>query len=385
MNKVLVICPQSPYPLHNGSAIRSFQSVRFLKSLGYHVDVLYLSTKSDLGDVNKGISAYCDNVYLFKRSFLLSLLRLFLCVFSHKPFQVSLFYSNKARQWIRRNIHEYTMVYCNNIRTAEYAKDAPCTKIIDFVDAISMNYEKSGLLLHGILRQLYLIESRRCLEYEKALLSIFDKKIIISDIDKNYILGDKNDVISVVPNAIVIGDKFIDWNTEEDNMVFVGSMYYEPNVQAVEYFTKKVLPIIWKNHPSAKFYIVGKKPDKRVAQLESDNVIVTGFVDSVWDYLKKASVVVVPMISGSGLQNKILEALAVKACVITTPIGFEGLEYGEGAPTVSKNATEMAKKISWLLENKTIRRELGEKGFEYVKRHYSEDVVLKKFKASITL
>ena len=118
----------------------------------------------------------------------------------------------------------------------------------------------------------------------------------------------------------------------------------------------------------------------------SDRLISKGYTDmALWDYLKKASVVVVPMISGSGLQNKILEALAVKACVITTPIGFEGLEYGEGAPTVSKNATEMAKKISWLLENKTIRRELGEKGFEYVKRHYSEDVVLKKFKASITL
>lgn len=383
MNKVLVICPQSPYPLHNGSAIRSFQSVRFLKALGYHVDVLYISTKNDIEVVKKGISTYCDNVYFFKRSFILSILRLLLCAFSDRPFQVSLFYSKEADNWIKENINEYKMVYCNNIRTAEYAKNAPCVKVIDYVDAISMNYKKSGMLLHGILRKVYLIESRRCLKYERTLLSLFDKKIIISDIDKKYILGDKTNEISVVPNDVAIGNKFVDWNTEEDNIVFVGSMYYEPNVQAVEYFTRNVLPIIWKSHPNAKFYIVGKKPDKRVSQLESNNVIITGFVDSVWDYLKKASVVVVPMISGSGLQNKILEALAVKACVVTTPIGFEGLVDDEGAPIVAENANYMAEKISWLLENKNIRKEMGEKGYKYVNKHYSENIVLNMFETSI--
>lgn len=379
-----MLCPQSPYPLHNGSAIRSFQSVRFFSLLGYKVDVLYISTVDDLNNVKNGMAHCCENVFLFRRSRLLSFIQVLLGVFSTKPFQVSLFYSQKARKWIQNHVNEYSMVYCNNIRTAEYAIHLPCIKVIDYVDAISMNYEKSGKLLNGLKGRIYSIECKRCLKYEREILSQFDKRIIISNVDKNYILGDRIDEISVVPNYVTIGDIFVNWNTKGENIVFIGSMYYEPNVQAVVYFVKQVLPLVWKKYPNVIFYIVGKKPDKRVAKLESDKVVITGFVDSVWEYLGKASVVVVPMISGSGLQNKILEALAVKACVVTTPIGFEGLINDEGAPIVSEDANDMADKIVWLLEHKTIRKELGEKGYKYIINHYSEEVVLKLFNIAIT-
>ena len=384
MDRVLVLCPQSPFPLHNGSAIRSFQSIRFLKAMGYLVDVLYLSREDDYNIVKKGLNQYCDNVYLFKRSRIVSFCQVLLGVFSAKPFQVLLFFSLEAKTWVRRHEKGYSLIYCNNIRTAEYAIGCSCTKVIDYVDAISMNYEKSGKLLHGFLKYIYLTESNRCKKYERYTLNKFERRIIISEVDRDYLLGSVMSYrIDVVPNYINIGKRFVNHKTDEKNIVFIGSMYYEPNVQAADFFVKRIFPLIQSKEPDAKFYIVGKNPDKRIIKLESESVVVTGFVDSVWDYMNKAAVIVVPMISGSGLQNKIIEAMAVKACVVTTPIGFEGLVVDKGAPIVADCAELMAGKILWLLNNPIKRRNIGDEGFEYVNKYYSEEVVYNQFKAAL--
>ena len=81
------------------------------------------------------------------------------------------------------------IVFCNNIRTAEYVRNAQnIIKYIDFVDAISMNYDKAKQLSHGLKRLIYMIDSKRCLEYEQLIIETFDSCAIISDIDKKYII-----------------------------------------------------------------------------------------------------------------------------------------------------------------------------------------------------
>ena len=383
MKKVLILSSKPPFPVCDGAAIRTFQSIKFCHDLSYSVDVLYLTNKECHAKVVEGLKEYCNNVIEFKVPILLSyLFVLWGLLFGKLPLQVYYYMSPKAKKWIKNNQNNYDVIYCNNIRTAEYAVDCKNYKIIDYVDAISMNYIKAMEYSKGLWRFLYSIDAKRCLKYERYLLTKFDKKIIISDVDKQYIINNKNEEIFIIENYIKINpSKYIIQVPNIYNIVFVGSMFYEPNIVAVKYFVKEVLPLIKNKYPNTKFYIVGNRPSKEVLALSSDSVIVTGFVEDVWDYLKSATVVVAPMQTGAGLQNKILEALSVRACVVTTPIGFEGLIHDEGAPLVADSNEIMAQIICELFGNSVKREMMGLAAFTYVERYYSEKVVFDKFKS----
>lgn len=384
MKKILILSSKPPYPLRDGAAIRTFQSICLLSELGYEVDVLYISENDDFEEVKKGLDCYCDNIFPFILTKRQSYLRVLTGLMTNlKPLQVNYFYSKKVKKWISRNASRYDIIYCNNIRTALYARGLKNEKIIDYVDAYSMNYQSARDNTKGIWHWIYTIDYVRCNKFEQMILSEFDKFLIISDIDREYIL-----TRAKVPAKISVIENF---TTTEDNkrvevndngpvkLVFVGAMNYEPNVSAVCYFCKWVLPSLVERYPDLKFYIVGKTPNPQVMSLANENVVVTGFVDSVWDYLKDATLVVTPMQSGSGLQNKILQALAVGACVVTTPKGFEGLVTDEGQPYVAKNSKEMISVISHLIDHPEERRKSGLKSIDYIKRHYAKEVIKEKF------
>lgn len=179
-----------------------------------------------------------------------------------------------------------------------------------------------------------------------------------------------------MPNYVSINsEKIIDQQNTDNNIVFIGSMFYAPNVVAAKYFVKNVLPNVIETIPNVKFFIVGNRPTKEVVELQSKNVVVTGFVENVWDYLKTASVIVVPMLTGSGLQNKILEGLSAKGCVVTTKVCSEGLVHAEGMPYVANTSHEMSQQIINLLRDKKLRIEVGNKSFDYVRHNYSFEVV----------
>lgn len=185
--KVLFISTIPLYPVIGGAQIRTTQQLEFLISK-YDVDVLYMSdcyiedrTKEFLPTVDKVIKFYIPKYmcYLQTLKFL----------FNTLPLQVNYYYNGKVQKYIDQHLEEYDLVFCNNIRTAEYVRNAQCViKYMDFVDAISMNYEKARHFAKGIKRIIYTIDYKRCIKYEQLILSTFDSCAIISNIDKEYIL-----------------------------------------------------------------------------------------------------------------------------------------------------------------------------------------------------
>ncbi len=383
MNRILILSSKAPYPLVDGAAIRTFQSIYVLAELGYSVDVLYISEHDDYDVVSKGLNKYCEHLFHFivkKRQAYMKVLKGLL--FNAYPLQVNYFYSPKIKRWIDRNANKYDIVYCNNIRTALYAKDVKVKKILDFVDAYSMNYQAARERTKGLWHWMYTIDFPRCEKFEQEMLQVFDKCLIISQIDKDYILSHAKepvDIVVVENYTPIDANKQLSVNSDKHQLVFVGAMNYEPNVSAVRFFCKQVMPSLIKRYTDITFYIVGKTPTPEVLALADKHTIVTGYVDSVWDYLKDASVVVTPMQSGSGLQNKILQALSVGACVVTTPKGFEGLVKDDGQPYVARNSTEMIDTISYLLDHPEERVARKSLSIQYVKKHYDIDVIKRKF------
>lgn len=383
MKKVLVVAAGAPFPLIDGSAIRIYQDLLFLNKMGFIIDFVYATKKDDEKTVKEGLATICRDVYRFPIKTVQAYWHVLKgLLLNRRPMQVNYFYNKKMAHFITQHQTEYDMLFSVNIRPAEYIRGFNTFKAIDYVDSVALNYEKARHQKKNIWRFLYNIDYHLLPKYENGLLKDFNVKFTISDSDKKSILGKSNENLGIVRNYYRIdSSKVIEQKEENHNIVFVGSMFYDPNVVASVYFVNNVFPLVLKRYPDAKFFIVGNRPTKEVKKLASDNVVVTGFVEDVWTYLKEAGVVVVPMQSGAGLQNKILEALSMRACIVTTTTGAGGLVNDEGMPFVANSAEEMADMISNLFEMSIEQRKvIVEKGFNYLSEYYAEDVVFDSFK-----
>lgn len=383
MKRVLFVTSGTPYPLIDGGALRIYQDLLFLKKMGCSIDLVYVTNKEDEETVRNGLKPICENVYRYHISKLHSCWNVLLGFIKNKyPMQINYFFLPKVKKWIVENQSNYDLMFCIGARTAEYIRNCTSFKAIDYIDAVSLNYEKARHQKKNIWKLLYNIDYRLMSDYEKFLLDKFDIRITISETDRMAIVEGTDYQLDIVRNYYKINpEKYVEHKKDNHNIVFVGSMFYDPNVVAAVYFVKEVFPAILERYPDAKFYIVGNRPTKEVLNLASENVIVTGFVDDVWPYLKDSGVVVVPMQSGAGLQNKVLEALAIRACIVTTTTGTGGLVHDDGEPFIARNTEEMVMMIGDIFEMGIEQRQkITNKGFEYLKKYYSEKVVFESFK-----
>lgn len=385
--KVLAIFFRPPYPPVGGDKIRMYQNLRFLSEL-YTVDALYINDGSSTEAVHSHIEQWCNRAVRFdmpRSSFFFNTLRgLFLNV---KPLQVNYFYHRDIQHWVDKNIDAYEAVFVNTLRTAEYVKDKPVFKIIDFIDAISMNYEKAAQYQKiGVWKLLYTIDKVRLRRYERELLAKFDRHIIISEIDRAHILKDaKNTDLKIVPNAVYL-NRETELGTEVNGISFLGKMDYEPNITAVNYFVKEIFAEVRKSIKDAQFNIVGINPTKQVQKLGNiAGVNVLGFVENFEGHIRGSKLIVAPMISGAGIQNKILQAMALEKCVITTELGAEGLpEITNEQLIITESKDEMIRQIVKLYDDASTRHRIGSNAKNYIAAYFDEKRIKKMFKLSVS-
>lgn len=167
---------------------------------------------------------------------------------------------------------------------------------------------------------------------------------------------------------------------EPDAILFTGAMSYPPNVDAVQYFHRHVLPNILARRPGARFIVAGRDPSSAIANLASDGVEVTGYVEDMAATIAAASVVVCPMVSGSGIKNKLLEALAVGRPVVATPLAVEGLPLRDGVEVeIARDPSLFAEKVVRLLENAERARSIGSAGRAMAERLFSWDTCANRY------
>ncbi len=222
----------------------------------------------------------------------------------------------------------------------------------------------------GVLKPLFREEFKRLLKYEHLIFDYFEGHTIISEEDRKWILHEKRDEISIVSNGIdteffkpkqMVDKKF--------DLIFVGNMSYAPNVEAVKYLVSEILPLL---NPQTKLLIAGASPSKEVVKLASNQVTVSGWVEDIRDAYKNAKVFVAPLFIGTGLQNKLLEAMSMELPCITTSLVNNSLKGKNGTQILIANtALEFSEKISFLLLGESKRREIGENARVFVKENYS--------------
>lgn len=185
MKKALFISSRPIYPIICGGQIRTEQQLEFL-SEKFEVDVVFIS---DIKNPDtESYLRFAKTVKPFYRSKLKCLVGTTKFLFNYLPLQINYYFDHKLQKYIESILGNYDLVFCNNIRTAEFVRTSNGPKkIIDFVDAISMNYDKARRHAKGIKRLIYEIDFHRCKSYESLLVKEFDGCSIISDIDKKYI------------------------------------------------------------------------------------------------------------------------------------------------------------------------------------------------------
>lgn len=194
-NKALFISSRPIYPIMGGDQIRTAQQLDFLLQK-YDVDVVYLCEKYE-GELLRKFVPQIKKTFCFKIPRIKCFIQTLRFLINRLPLQVNYYYNTNVSNYINSHIQEYDLVFCNNIRTAEYVRNAQgIIKVLDFVDAISMNYEKAKKEARGLKRIIYSIDYKRCRRYEQLLLRSFDSCAIISEIDKQYIENEQRNLCS---------------------------------------------------------------------------------------------------------------------------------------------------------------------------------------------
>jgi glycosyltransferase involved in cell wall biosynthesis len=248
--------------------------------------------------------------------------------------------------------------------------------VVDFCDATSMRYQSKMNYAGAAKRLLYALRYWQIKQIEQKLIAKTPQVAFVSWRDREAVLGASNRG-RVVP--IGVDHQF--WRRRSETaprpncLVFTGVMNYAPNEDAALYLLDKILPIVRRSIPNVEALIVGRDPTPALKALANQftGVTVTGFVDDVRTYLERAAVFVAPLRYGSGVQNKVLEAMAMEVPVITTTLAAAGLRVdGAGEPPVivADGEEKFAAAVVTLLGQKEERARLAAEGRRFVENHF---------------
>jgi sugar transferase (PEP-CTERM/EpsH1 system associated) len=373
--KLFVLLSRFPYPLEKGDKLRAYHQIREL-SKNNEIHLCALSDVAISEERRKELAPYCKSIKVIQLSKIMMYWNTILGIFFSKlPFQVLYFYSKQAKKEIEAAIrtHKIDHIFCQLIRTSEYVKNIQhIPKTLDYMDALSRGMERRVENSPFYLRPFVKREALRLKKYEHFIFPYFENKVIISEQDRDLIVNVNNDTIEIIPNGVE-HDFFKAKPTEKKyDLIFTGNMSYEPNIISVEYLANEILPLVKQTIPNIQLVIAGASPSGRVKALVNENVTVTGWVEDIRDYYNAARIFVAPMLIGTGLQNKLLEAMAMQLPCVTSELANNALGAANGKDIlIGENSAEYARHIVSLMQHSVQATKLANNGFNYVNQTFS--------------
>jgi len=371
--KLFVLLPRVPFPLDKGDKLRAYHQLKELAA-NFQLKVVALD---DSGVDDKALQHLRKefDIEIVKLNRTVIYFRLLRALFSDKPFQVHYFYQKSANRKIQSIIGEFQPehIYCQLIRTAEYVKNIHSVpKTIDYMDAFSIGMERrirgSRLIKKYFIRK----EASRLLKYENLIFDYFENRTIISEQDRSLIYHpDRND-ISVVPNGVDFDYFHPSEREKKFDIVFTGNMSYPPNVDGAVFLVNEILPIVKTVFPQLKLLVAGANPSNQVINLSSATVSVSGWIDDIREAYGGSSVFIAPMRIGTGLQNKLLEAMAMQMPCVTTSFANRALGAEDGKSVLIGNTKEeLANALIELLSDNKAASQIALQGNNFIKNKYS--------------
>jgi len=378
--KLFILLSRVPYPLEKGDKLRAYH---FLKQLSKNNSIILcaLNDKKLHPDAYKALKPYCEAIFFIKLTKLRILFNLLRVFFNRLPLQVNYFYSRPARKKILKLIDEHKPdhLFCQLVRMAEYIKESPIPKTIDYQDVFSKGVHRRMKKAAFYFKPFLYLEYRRLLRYEAKVFEHFNNKLIISYPDRDLIMHPRNKEIVVIPNGVDTAYLNPIRTNKLYDLVFTGNMGYPPNIDSAVYLVKKILPLVYIDNPEVKLVIAGANPSKAILNLKSERVEVTGWVEDMREYYAKSKIFIAPMQLGTGLQNKLLEAMAMKIPCITSELANSALQAIDGEEIlIGRTDEEYAAHIISLLSDQKKSDVIVEKAYSFILKHYNWDAIFEK-------
>ncbi|MFM2206272.1 MAG: hypothetical protein RL213_247 [Bacteroidota bacterium] len=378
---ILCITSRVPWPLEKGDKLRIYHQLRELSA--HHTVHLFAISDGPVHPVAlEELRRFCASVEVHRHTVLRRVLNLLRSFPDRLPFQVGYFTSRSAMRKLRTYADTVRpdVMYCQLIRTAEYRKMMPeVPAVLDYMDVFSKGVERRLPNLPFWKRGIFGIEWKRLLRYEASVFLRFVGHTVISEQDRRLLPLVSGSEVAVVPNGVDTGF-FRPLQREKDfELLFNGNMNYPPNIESAVFLAREVLPLVHRRRPDVRLLVSGADPAPAVRALASQHVTVTGWVEDVRDSFARCRILAAPMTLSIGLQNKLLEAMAMKLPCITTPLSNNALGGRDGEELLlATTAQEFADQILLLLEDPALAERITENAYRMVKEKYGWEGSVKK-------
>jgi glycosyltransferase involved in cell wall biosynthesis len=372
--KLLVLAPRFPYPVIGGDKLRIYHLCKAL-SRQYSLTLLSLcETREELDCAlpDDGVFDRVERIFLSKaRSYVNTLLALP----TRTPLQVAYYRSRAFAAAVSRLLPAHDGALVHLVRCAEYVRKSDKPRVLEMTDAISLNYSRVKQLRNarGLRSRVFSLEAKRLLDYERAIVDDFDLSVLVSATDKDYLFPAQSaGKVMVCSNGVDLSGLPFSVRTMASRiLVFIGDMRTVQNQDMCHYFAEDVLPLL-RRRADYRFRIVGSIAPALAEQFRAhEGVEVTGRVASVADAAAEGAIGVCPMRIGAGVQNKILEYMALGLPVVATALGYEGLGASSGQDLLIANTPqEFVDRIEWLTANEAGALEMARRARTFVEQEH---------------
>jgi sugar transferase (PEP-CTERM/EpsH1 system associated) len=367
MARILFLSHRVPFPPNKGDKIRSFNEIRHLSSR-HELHLLAFYDHPEESEYSKDLQEYCRTVTLVPLLRSGRFLRAGLAMLRGRPWSVGYFSDPAMKQAFTEKLaalrFDLIFVFCSSM--APYALQTPgIPRILDFVDSDALKWRQYSEVRRAPIRWLFGYEARKLSELERRMIDEFDCSIFVSKRE----VSDQTDPVLFQKTIFIQNGIDLEFFKPSGHtggapaVAFTGAMDYFPNADGALYFARDIFPRIRSIYPEARFYIVGSNPSTKVRKLaDLPGVIVTGSVEDVRPFLAQCQVAVVPLRIAQGIQNKILEALAMGIPVVATPRAAEGLAGIKDLPLkVAANADLFAKQVVDMIMQAPLKSDVVER------------------------
>ena len=374
--RILCLTSRLPYPPHRGDRLRAFHIIEHLAAHHELSLASFIAHESEREHI-AALEEHC-RVSTVSLSPWRSAAAAAGNVWRREPLQALYYRSRAMRQLVQEMVAStpFDAAYVHLFRMAPYVADHHrLYRVVDLTDVISKEISLS-LPYRGLAsRLLYRLEGPRIARYERHLAQGFEETWLISEADRRHLAAACPAAnLQVVPNGVDTGYFHpTGQNPEPYSLVMVGHMGVLHNIDAARNLAGEILPLVRRQLPDCRLYLVGADPVPEVQRLgRIPGVIVTGFVPDLNQTLNRAAVFVAPLRFAAGVQNKVLEAMAAGRPVVTTGVVNAGLGGTPGQDLlVADGSDAMAAEVVRLLRDGRLRDQVGRAGRDFVRQRYS--------------
>lgn len=343
--KILFLTTLIPFPYNDGGKIKTYNTLSVL-SKNHDIDVLCFSEEQISDGQESQMSKVCHNLISFRREITAvthkrtAILLCFKSLFVSAPYVMYKYFDKRCIAFFKKQLkkEEYDIIYVDHLQMSiyfPYLKEISSTIILDEHNCESVILKRRIEQIHNpLVKMFYILEYKKLREFERKSLLSADRVIILSEQDEKLMnelcgtdLSNKSYQLPIMVKNNIIKDVNDYKPDEHTNILFLGTLTWEPNNNGMVWFVQNVVPLL--DMKNIDIYIVGKNPSDHLKSLckSYKQIHIVGYAEDIEVYFKKCDFMVVPLFIGSGQRVKIIESFSRGFPVISTTIGAEGLQY----------------------------------------------------------